>query len=385
MPIRHFYGDVYHHVLQCLKDKSHDTYAPKYTGTIRIGLGTEVYVSTGQPVSELAPIADQATSLANVNQAKQLGHFPGQQSPEQLALLAQVALAYRLDPLMGEIIPYQGKPYITIAGRRRLDNHAGNKASISFRILTPEETDYYKSVGALADKDVACFCVLTSSGNTVEGFGRILASETKGDAHLPQVSRTIEMSQKRAERRAREIMFGPVPKPKGLNDILVLEEGDEVTVIDGTSHVVADAPPVSPQAQTNPLLQYGECPIHPGSVFETKENQYGGVYVSHPVGDGEYCRLGDILREKFGRLWAENHDGTKETKVLNNWLKEHYGGNTWSKMPPEQWYEAVAVQEIMATLDTSTGEILDFGDDDLTQEQIDAEYVAAQQGQEARE
>lgn len=46
-------------------------------------------------------------------------------NPEQRMLVARVALAYGLDPIMGELTIYQGKPYVTIEGRLRLAHDSG--------------------------------------------------------------------------------------------------------------------------------------------------------------------------------------------------------------------------------------------------------------------
>ncbi len=46
--------------------------------------------------------------------------FSSDLTPVQAAQLARVAIAYSLDPFMGELTIYKGKPYVTIDGRTRL-------------------------------------------------------------------------------------------------------------------------------------------------------------------------------------------------------------------------------------------------------------------------
>lgn len=186
------------------------------------------------------PQDSTTTMLARVTQAQNLGLFPQRGNQGQLVLMAKCAIAYGLDPLMQEIILYQGKPFITIDGRRRLDAKAGHHPSIRFRILTTEERDFYTEAEALAKGDLAHICILTTEhGNTVEAFGRVLSKQRdvkqKGADFIPTVQYTIEMSQKRAEARARRMAYGPCPRPELLDGLIVLEEGDapEGQVVEG--------------------------------------------------------------------------------------------------------------------------------------------------------
>ena len=72
--------------------------------------------------------------------AVNIGLFPSgdKMSGQQIENLAKLDVVYSLDPLMQEIMPYQGQPYITIIGRRRIDDRAGNHPSIRYR---PMPTD----------------------------------------------------------------------------------------------------------------------------------------------------------------------------------------------------------------------------------------------------
>lgn len=327
------------HALRCTVDSAHDTYQPKYSKTRELydpdrGY-VEVDVTTGKETASLV-VLDQTTALEKVQRASALGLFPDREtSPEQLHLLAQVALSYGLDPLMGEIIPYQGKPYITIAGRRRLDAVAGHHPSIAFRLLNTEERTYYTELAALNPGDVAGFCVLTTEyGARVEGFGRVLAKQRsktqRGAEHLPTVQYDIEMAQKRQERRAREMAYGPVPRPEGLGTLTVLQEGDEANVVEGMGRLV---PPDSPPQQTA-ATNYGSCPLHPEEQWRT--SQYG---LYHKDGT-EWCRFIKVMGIVFRDAVLARH-GTYEQKAWNEWLKEVYGA-TWSKLTPDQMVAAIA-------------------------------------------
>jgi len=189
-------------------------------------------------------VYDNETALARVQEGKTAGLFPQNVTTEQLGMLAKAAVAYGLDPLFGELIIYQGKPYITIEGRRRLDANAGHHPSIRYRPLTDDEERYYKSVDALNPRDVALVCIGTDEhGATIEAIGILLAEEREihgNNASTPQVKRPIEMVQKRGEMRYRKQAYGPHPLPEGMERIM----GDDDSVVEGSSRVL-DATPIS--------------------------------------------------------------------------------------------------------------------------------------------
>ena len=344
-------------VLLCVADEGHNTYQKKNTGTRMLtdidGTKTEVDILTQREITELAPITDEPTALEAVTKANALGLFPSKDStPDQLALLAHVALLYRLDPNMGEIIPYQGKPYITIAGRRRLDAAAGNNVSIRFRPLSREEREDYVNVGALHAKDVAGFCVGNNpqTGVTVEGFGRVLHNEGMGrdgkpSEHLPQGVRRIEMMQKRAERRMREMMFGPTPVPEGLRADAVLQEGDEINVVESVGRIVE----VQPDNDLLPSL--GSCPEHDVEWdVEERFNKTNGFHSWN--GDRYGCKFGSQQFPLFKAAWFVARGEIVDAEI-NTWLKANFSGKTWSRLEPLEMLDAV--RKVKA--DPSTGEI----------------------------
>lgn len=224
------------HVLKCTRDASHHTFRA-YRATKRLADGRIYDVNTQRPVDENQALAipkDESGMLKRVSEAQSIGLFPDSRknplTQEQLIKLAKLALLYELDPLMREIMPYQGLPYITIEGRRRIDARAGHRPSIKFRPLTGEEKDMYEVMGAIQQGDICICCFLsTEYGNSIEAFGRVKKSERQGDYHLPTVSWSLEMAMKRAESRARKMAYGPVALPGGLDSRLrVVEEGDVI-------------------------------------------------------------------------------------------------------------------------------------------------------------
>ena len=378
-------------VLICRTDETHDTYQPKYTGKRHLwrsdGTQVEVHMATGRETSELAPISDQNTAMAAVRRSIAIGQFSGQQTEVQIVQIAQLALAYRLDPMQEEIIPMYGKPYITIKGRRRLDAAAGNIFGMVWKVPDADFLAYYQSVGAIDKGDTVAVAVGTYPDHPdmpTEVWARCKVTEKAGNSpDLPVNAWRLEMAQKRCERKLREQMFGPIPKPMGLEHIEVLQEGDETNIVDSTSRVVEDAP----ETDSPSLPEYGECPVHLGQYFKTKEQKYG-LLVSHKNTEQviaetgqDWCRLAQVLKDQFLAAWKIKYPDQAEGKLVNKWYKDNYDGNTWSGMTPEQWYDALARMRV----DTATGELLadesdpgpDIDDDgpELTQEKIDADYA----------
>ena len=270
------------HEIHCRTDATHRLFASREPNIRKLydfkrGL-VEVDIVTQKEVGTITPRlhADEAQMRERVKRAAGIGVFPGQTTSEQQLVLANVAVVYGLDPLMGELIPYQGRPFITIAGRRRLDAVAGHKPGIKFRFLTPDEDAGYKGAGVLEDGDLVQVCMLTlESGREVEAFGKVTllereARSNNGDRLRSPVvaANPIEMAQKRAERRAREMAYGPVPLPQGLTDpTAVLQEGDEEGVVEGTVLGIDDDPE-SVQAPADPIMEDDRGPVPPPSTLE---------------------------------------------------------------------------------------------------------------------
>lgn len=287
------------------------------------------------------PQAAESSMLARVSQAQGLGLFPEKGNPSQLTLMAQAALAYGLDPLMQEIILYQGKPFITIDGRRRLDANAGHHPSIRFRLLTQDEREFYTEAGALSQGDIAHVCVLTTEwGNTVEAFGRVLAKQRdpnqRGAGFIPTVLYTIEMSQKRAEARARRMAYGPSPRPELLDPIVVVAEDGviEGELVEHTPEIVVPVRPRPPRSASTagPVV----CPIH-----NIRMGAHPTEGRCHKLPDGTYCKGGIAMATPNpGEGESEFPDtplGQLQRAVNQEEMTWQDFQNQVLKMPWEEW------------------------------------------------
>ena len=245
-------------VLRCGKDPDHITIQriprtrqlyDSERGWIEVDIVTQREV--GIPGALAVPQTREAM-LKRADQTVQAGVWPQTMTPQQKALLVQVALAYGLDPLMGELVLFQGKPLVTINARRRKDTEAGHHPSIKFRFLTAEEKQGYLDAGAINEGDLVQVGILTTEwGSSVEGIGKVTKAEREATsersrdprklAHPIVTDNPIEMCQKRAEARARLMAYGPIPLPQRAMEGVIIE--GELVDPEEAAHVSAPAAP----------------------------------------------------------------------------------------------------------------------------------------------
>lgn len=263
-----FYA-VQGYVARCGKDPAHEGAKRKGRPTRNLYDHKKGWIehdmTTQQPTQTAAlALPDNETGMtARVKEALDVGLFPEKTNPKQMANLVKVALLYRLDPLMREIMPYQGQPYITIEGRRRIDARAGNAPSISIAPMPRDERETYIEMGAINEGDVVVKGRFSDpkTGATIEATGRVLVSERNGNVHLPTVKWPLEMAFKRCESRGRRMLYGPVALPGGMDEAERLYEEDDVVVVEGTAIDVTDQAEASAAPQPTEVLTI-KCPVH---------------------------------------------------------------------------------------------------------------------------
>ena len=296
-----YYG-VDGYIVRCVKDVAHQ-------GIQRAGRPTrwlydidtgwrEFDVMTQRPIEEPAALAvlpeTEDGMVARIHEAVDVGKFPDKDlTAKQIANLVKLSLYYRLDPLGGEIMPYQGTPYITMEGRRRLDRRAGNNPDIKIRPMDRETYADYVAMDAITQGDIVVVGSFTDSvtGNTVETIGRVFASERKGNPHLPIAKWPLEMAIKRCEMRGRKLLYGPVTDVGALG-FEVREEGieyDDGMVIDvdpATGEIVdpPSDPPERPHRKQQRAQANDVCESHGKQFAPTQEGRIG-----HPLEGGGWC------------------------------------------------------------------------------------------------
>ena len=312
------------HIVRCYKDVEHRGVSPRGKPTMRLWNADiedwEVYdMATQRPVKDehaLALPEDEMGMLARVNEAVRLQRISNIEAAKKDALV-KLALLYRLDPLMGEIIPAPfsgseaGKPYITIDGRRRIDDRAGHKMSMTApRPMPADMRAMYIDAGWISDGDLVIMITVTDvkSGATIEEIGRVLAEERDSSGnrkHLPVVKWSLEMAANRAEKRARRKLYGPVALPGGMEDLSMYDddalEGDFRVIRNGEylpEPGTAPAPPQEPPPRPAPsepapvsrdergrsAPAKGKCEIHDRAWGTMPDGREG-----HPVSGQEIC------------------------------------------------------------------------------------------------
>jgi hypothetical protein len=133
--------------------------------------------------------------------------FPQDCTKAQALELARVAIAYRLDPFLQEIIPYKGSPYITVEGRIRIANeHPAYEGYELVPVPDPVAEGLH-----ITDGEIVWRCTVHRSDRKypVIAYGR-----AGGARDRSAVSKTHpdEIASKRALHRALRMAF-PVPSP----------------------------------------------------------------------------------------------------------------------------------------------------------------------------
>lgn len=170
--------------------------------------------------------------------------FSADCNKEQLATLAQMAIAYGLDPVAGELTLYQGRAYVTIDGRLRLAHLNPNFEGFAVdRPATPQE---YQLMRMEPEKNFLWYVELKRKdwANPVRAWGRVRLTEpptpppgqrtpynpSKWESSPIARAEPHLLAQKRAQQRALRLAF-PMPIPGAA-------ESEEMVI----------APPLMPEA-----------------------------------------------------------------------------------------------------------------------------------------
>ena len=116
----------------------------------------------------------------------------------------------------------------------------------------------------------------------------------------------------------------------------------------------------------------GNCPEH-DIEWNVRETRFG-IQASHRFGK-DWCRMAAVYKHMFGDAWEALGGDREDDTAVNQWLKDNFGGRTWSKLEPKEFLEACAKispenrRDIEPTenVDIETGEIRDndYPEDDL--------------------
>ena len=220
----------------------------------------------------------ETTALMNMPKAEMitrigLAKFPQDLTVADKNILAEVAITYGLDPLMGEVSIYQGRPFVSIDGRFRKAQDTQQLDGVETRPSTKEE----RASWDIPEGDYFFRSEVWRKGSSrpFVGWGRVRKGETtpgstrQGDTtsiYKPIQSNPQRMAEKRAEAQALRKAFH-IPLPS-IEDIGVRDDGKMVDVstgevIEGTATVIEEpgsqstsTPPVQEKPKGNPDIAY---------------------------------------------------------------------------------------------------------------------------------
>lgn len=190
-------------ILRCVKDINHGTitrHDKDYEEKIRIEKESRKLDSTSLMAM------DQNTMIQRVNMAK----FPQELTAPDKKMLAEVAVTYGFDPLMGEVTIYQGRPYVSIDGRYRKAQETGRLDGVETRPATEQERKNWQIPEG--DYFFRAEVFVRGSSRTFVGWGRVRTVETTGKGYKPTETNPQRMAEKRAEAQAlRKAFHIPLP------------------------------------------------------------------------------------------------------------------------------------------------------------------------------
>lgn len=239
-------------------------------------------------------LMDKDGMLARIEQAR----FPQNVTAQDKKMLAEVAISYGLDPLMGELMVYQGRPYVTIDARLRKAQESGQFAGIEARPATREEREAWE----IPDGDLFFRSEVYRKGveRPFVGWGRVLAKEmAKKDGFLPVEVNPQRMGEKRSDAQAlRKAFHLPLPSFEGETHDPFIEAEFRVA----PEEIGVGNPPGDTQGEKEASDATSEQP-------EATEGQTEGVA-------GQRIQIENLLRVRWGefpdsvdgniRLWCDN-------------------------------------------------------------------------------
>lgn len=155
----------------------------------------------------------ESTALSKLTETQMLARvdmarFPRDLDVTQKKIIARIAIEYGLDPLMGELMIYQGNPYVRIDGRRRKAQETGELDGIATRPATKDE----REARNVQDGDYLYKSEIRRKGSEYpfEGWGKVTKIEIdrakaaatnnqRDQWFIPIVKDPGDMAEKRAE------------------------------------------------------------------------------------------------------------------------------------------------------------------------------------------
>ena len=288
------------YILRCGQDINHSgitRHDKKYEQKLKEGFSME---------SKTLMTMDEAKMLKRIEMAR----FPQDLTVPEKKLLAQVAITYGFDPLMGEVSIYQGRPYVSIDGRYRKAQETGNLDGVESRPATKQERiDWQIPEG---DYFFRADVHLKGATRPFIGWGRVFQIETVGGKGFKPIEKNPQrMAEKRAEAQALRKGFH-IPLPS-VEDIGSPDYDVESTAIevDTTTGEIKEPKPKGKKAKLAPK------PEQPPQATSVK---------TEAVAEETYTAGGiqlDWLRESIATLQKKEVKGWLDDALLS-YMKTYY-------------------------------------------------------------
>ena len=210
----------------------------------------------------------EAKMIERVGMAK----FPQDLTPGEKRLLAQVAITYGFDPLMGEVTIYQGRPWVSIDGRYRKAQETGELDGVETRPANKQERADWE----IPDGDYFFRTEVYRKGahHSFVGWGRVRHTETiirdsnPGDAKKPTVTNPQRMAEKRAEAQGlRKGFHIPLPSVEDIGT-------PEADIVQPLITATVEVPPAPAMEASKPPTESTTTPTEkqdPPASSPTKE------------------------------------------------------------------------------------------------------------------
>jgi hypothetical protein len=256
----------------------------------------------------------------------EMARFPQELPLQDKKLLAQVAITYGFDPLMGEVTIYQGKPYVSIDGRYRKAQETGNLDGVESRPANQQELIDWKIPEG--DYFFRADVYVKGASRPFVGWGRIFKKETiaregkPGDNYKPSVTNPQRMAEKRAEAMALRKAFH-INLPS-IEDIGSPEEEitPTVKVIEGkakegpTETKLNNNKEQESETKTGPDKQSSAAPD--ASQDEQGKGEKQNPSLSIPKNPGELCQWALKHGKQYNASWVAKEAGVSSVTLIKN-------------------------------------------------------------------
>ncbi len=213
--------------------------------------------------------------------------------PAERRMFAGLAIRYGLDPLMGHLVWYEGKPLVALDGHINIANRNPKFKGVDARPMTAEEKTAY----GLENEPYAWICYAFKEGMQAPSIGTGTANPNKpyrskldprtGEwigGNIVERERPWSMARARSINQALRVYFPlDIPGVGYAEDAGITVDG-KGNIIDGSFRVVPEDAPQAPQAEVTEAATSANSAADPGKPASDDEPLFAPVdeHVNQP-------------------------------------------------------------------------------------------------------